>query len=175
MNQRSHAAMSVDDAESIVSQAVSEFERPLTNYAYSLLKDVDRARDVVQETFVKLCQQAPSTFEGSLKAWLFTVCRNRALDILKKNRRMTTIDSLTMDKLESQAPCPAQQTSQKDIHQRALTLLEKLPTNQREVIRLRFQSDLSYREISKITQLSESNVGFLLHTGLKSLRALMAS
>lgn len=174
MNERSHAAMPIDDNDAIVSQAVSEFERPLTNYAYSLLKDVDRARDVVQETFVKLCQRDPSTFEGSLKAWLFTVCRNRALDILKKNRRMTMIDTLTMDKLDSETPCPAQQTSQKDTHRQALTLLEKLPTNQREVIRLRFQSDLSYREISEITQLSESNVGFLLHTGLKSLRSLMA-
>ena len=67
------------------------------NYVYSLLKDTGKARDVVQETFVKLCQQDSEKLRGSLKAWLFTVCRNGALDSLRKDRRMITVDSTTMD------------------------------------------------------------------------------
>ena len=51
-----------------------------------------------------------------------------------------------------------------------LRLLETLPSNQQEVIRLRFQNDFSYREISAVTDLSVSNVGFLIHTGLKAIR-----
>jgi RNA polymerase sigma-70 factor (ECF subfamily) len=51
--------------------------------------------------------------------------------------------------------------------------VERLPENQREVIRLKFQSDLSYKEIAEITNLSVSNVGFLLHTGIKRLRFMM--
>jgi RNA polymerase sigma-70 factor (ECF subfamily) len=54
-----------------------------------------------------------------------------------------------------------------------LALVDSLSPNQREVIRLKFQSDLSYKEIAEITQLSVTNVGFLLHTGLKKLRALV--
>jgi RNA polymerase sigma-70 factor (ECF subfamily) len=54
-----------------------------------------------------------------------------------------------------------------------LRLLDELPDNQREVIRLKFQNDLSYKEIADVTQLSVTNVGFLLHTGLKKLRALV--
>ena len=49
-------------------------------------------------------------------------------------------------------------------------LLKKSAANQQEVIRLKFQDDLSYREISRITTLSVSNVGFLIHTGIKTLR-----
>ena len=49
----------------------------------------------------------------------------------------------------------------------------ELPDNQQEVIRLKFQNDLSYREISEITGLSVSNVGFLLHVGIKRLREIM--
>ncbi len=86
---------------------------------------------------------------------------------------MSTVDSNTLERVDSEMLTPAQTISNKDTHGRALALLEGLPKNRREVIRLRFQSDLSYREISKITDLSESNVGFLLHTGLKSLRALL--
>ena len=48
--------------------------------------------------------------------------------------------------------------------------LEKLPNNQQEVIRLKFQNGLKYKEISSVTGLSVSNVGFLIHRGLKTLR-----
>ena len=51
-----------------------------------------------------------------------------------------------------------------------LKILTTLPANQQEVIRLKFQGDLSYAEISRITDLSVSNVGFLIHTGLKTIR-----
>ena len=51
-----------------------------------------------------------------------------------------------------------------------LSVLSTLPANQQEVIRLKFQGDLSYREISRVTSLSVSNVGFLIHTGLKTIR-----
>jgi RNA polymerase sigma-70 factor (ECF subfamily) len=55
-----------------------------------------------------------------------------------------------------------------------LQLLEKLPTNQREVIRLKFQNGFSYKEISRISGHSVSNVGFLIHTGLKTIRGQLA-
>ena len=51
-----------------------------------------------------------------------------------------------------------------------LTVLNTLPTNQQEVLRLKFQGDLSYSEISRITNLTVSNVGFLIHAGLKTIR-----
>ena len=50
-------------------------------------------------------------------------------------------------------------------------LLERLPHNQQEVIRLKFQQGLSYKEIAAITELSASNVGYLIHTAVKKLRA----
>ena len=53
---------------------------------------------------------------------------------------------------------------------RVLRALADLPANQREVLRLKFQHGLSYGEISGVTRLSVSNVGFLIHVGLKTLR-----
>ena len=51
-----------------------------------------------------------------------------------------------------------------------LKILNTLPANQQEVLRLKFQGDLSYSEISRITSLTVSNVGFLIHTGIKTIR-----
>ena len=49
-------------------------------------------------------------------------------------------------------------------------LLNRLPKNQQEVLRLKFQNELSYREISKVTGLSVSSVGFQIHTGISKLK-----
>ena len=51
-----------------------------------------------------------------------------------------------------------------------LALVGDLPENQREVLRLKFQCGLKYREISEVTGLSVSNVGFLIHTAISTLR-----
>ena len=56
-----------------------------------------------------------------------------------------------------------------------LRVMESLPKNQREVLRLKFQCDLSYKEISEITKLSVTNVGFLIHTAIKTLRKEMVA
>ena len=54
-----------------------------------------------------------------------------------------------------------------------MTYLDRLTDNQREVIILKFQQDLSYREIQTITGLTTGNIGFLIHTGLKRLREIL--
>ena len=53
-------------------------------------------------------------------------------------------------------------------------VLNRLPKNQREVVYLKFQCDLSYKEIGEITKLSVSNVGFLIHTALKTLKQILS-
>lgn len=54
-------------------------------------------------------------------------------------------------------------------------MLDGLPKNQREVVYLKFQCDLSYKEISEVTKLSVNNVGFLMHTALKTIRKQLLS
>ena len=106
-----------------------------------------------------------------IEAWLFTVCRNRAIDHQRKQSRI--IPMYPLDDRTSEEPGPAALLERQETARSLLRLLEKLTQNQREVIRLKFQNDLSYKEIAEITQLSVTNVGFLLHTGLKKLRALL--
>ena len=56
-----------------------------------------------------------------------------------------------------------------------IRLIGRLPHNQQEVIRLKFQNGFSYQEISRITSLSVTNVGFILHTAIKALRREMTA
>ena len=156
---------------------IARWEGPLVRYATRVARDLDLGRDAVQETFLRLCRLSDderSKVVGHLARWLFTVCRSRALDAKRKESRMSAV----MDLDERIAPgqtLPQELLEQRENEDRAIALLDRLPDNQQEVIRLKFQNDLSYREIADITGHSVSNVGFLLHTGIKRLRELMGS
>jgi len=156
-----------------VSDAVARFEGSLTLYASRLLRDAESARDVVQETFLKLCASERSSIEGHLAEWLFTVCRNRALDVLRKEQRMSQLREEQVLRCLSPGPAPLEAAERQELGERVLELLETLPVNQREVIRLKFQNGFSYQEISRISGHSVSNVGYLIHAGIKTLRGYL--
>ncbi|MES2706738.1 MAG: sigma-70 family RNA polymerase sigma factor [Verrucomicrobiota bacterium] len=159
----------------LVRRAVRDFEGMLIGYAANLTGDIEMARDVVQDTLIRLHAQDPAKLDGpGLKAWLFTVCRNRALDLLRRNRRLVSLEDSPMDHLPDAAPLPDARAADADETALVLNFMRRLAPNQAEVLRLKFQNDLSYQEIADITGLSATNVGFLIHTGLKKLRILLA-
>lgn len=144
-------------------------ETALVRYAYRLTGDVEVARDVVQDTFLTLCRQGPGTVEDHVVPWLFRVCRNRAFDVMKTRHPdspLTEIENRVRDGHDD----PGDMLERKERLALILELLETLPRNQREVIALKFQNGLSYKEISSVTSLSVTNVGFLIHTGLKTIK-----
>ena len=145
-----------------IEKALDTHEAALIRYAAWILGDSERARETVQETFLRLCREKdPDRLETYLAQWLFTVCRNIAFDTRKKEARMTPIENV--ERLDNGA-APRETAGE------VFRLLDGLPKNQREVVYLKFQSDLSYKEISEVTNLTVTNVGFLIHTALKSIR-----
>ena len=162
------------DASSFVQAAVARHQAPLLRYATRLLDgDADRARDVVQDTFVRLMAQPPAQVDGHVAEWLFTVCRNRSLDVRRKEGRMKRFEEGQIERLTALEPPPGRTLERAEQHETARRLIGQLPRNQQEVIRLKFQNGFSYQEISRITSLSVGNVGFILHTALKALRSEM--
>jgi len=157
------------DAELWLASALAEYEGPLLRYAVRLTGNVERARDAVQETYLRLCAQQPGEIDGHLRAWLFRVCRQRALDELRKERRMSALDPVVAHPAELSEP-PEQRLEVDETADLAQRLVAELPAQQQEVVRLKFQAGLSYREIAEVTGLTVSHVGVLLHTAIKSLR-----
>lgn len=149
---------------------VEQYEKPLCRYALSLAGDLARAKDAVQETFLRLCKAERGQVEGHEAAWLFRVCRSRVIDIQRKEQPMQTLTPQQASTLAAPGHNPAESAMQNDARQTLPRLMNRLPERQREAIRLKFQQSLSYREIARVMKTSESNVGFLIHTGVKSLR-----
>ncbi len=153
--------------------AVDRFAGPLTRYAMTITGNLESAQDVVQDTFVKLCAEDRSKVDSRLAPWLFTVCRNRAWDVQRKLKRMDPLSETEMRAQASEAPSPALVAERRETAGHVLQLMARLPQKQQEVVRLKFQNDLSYQEISEVTHLSVSHVGVLIHTALKMLRQQM--
>jgi len=149
---------------------MARHEGPLLRYAQRILGDADRGRDVVQETFMRLLESDRDLDGGHLAQWLFTVCRNRCLDICRKERRMTLLSEQAERTRASAAPAPDDVASGREQAGRVMDAMSALPANQRDVLRLRFLGALSYKQIAGVTGLSVSNVGFLIHTGIQRLR-----
>jgi RNA polymerase sigma factor (sigma-70 family) len=165
------AKRSLDDLPDILGR----YERPLLQFATRITGDRERARDVVQETFVKF-QRNGAPREGSeVATWLFTVCRNGALNICRKEKRMLFLDEEFMESRPSEQALPNEQLEQKEAAGFLMKIVATLPPRQQEVIQLKFQSDLSYEQIAEITKTNPNNVGVLIHTALKTLRQRFAN
>lgn len=157
-----------------VAEVFARLEAPLVAYARRRLAgDLESARDVVQEAFVKLCQQAWPDIQPRVTAWLYKTCRNRTIDLIRREGRskMSTSDVTTLR--DAAQPLPGERVEHSEQLQRMRTHIEELPDQQQEVLRLRLQDGLSYQQIAEVTGLTASNVGYHLHQAVVNLRVCL--
>ena len=150
--------------------ALDRFERPLIAYAKSICNDLETARDAVQDTFLSLAKNPPEGDVESVAPWLFTVCRNRLLSLQRKNQRLIPIETLTLPEAADPSPGPADAAENRETSSQLLRLIATLPARQQELLKLKFNGGLSYRDIATATGLTVTNVGTLLHQALETLR-----
>ena len=145
-------------------QRLDDFERavlPHMNAAYNLARWLTRndadAEDVVQEACLRAFRYFGGFSGESPKAWLLTILRNTCFTWLAKNRPadLTPLDDAVSETValadEGGAQTPERAFLAADDRSRLDRLIAGLPAEFREVIVLREQEELSYREISEIT------------------------
>ena len=168
-----------------VLEVLDEYERRLVRYALRLLGDVDLARDAVQHAFLKLCEdkvigtlRVPCDGDGTrsvpttnsrFAAWLYTVCRNRATDLLRTHARERQAATEHHDEASGHEADPAIHAEEADLHELLRRLIRRLPASQREAVDL-WSEGFTYAEIARIVERHEGHVRVLVHRGLKALR-----
>jgi len=149
---------------------IEQHERSLMRYALHFVHDHETARDIVQDTFLRLCRQKDDEVRPKLPAWLFTVCRNRAIDVGRKENRMKiSTNELPANKVDPK-PSAAAVAESRDDSEAVKRFVIELPSRQQELLQLKFEAGLSYQEMANVTGLSKTNVGFLLHKAVSALR-----
>ena len=149
---------------------LQRFERPLLQYATRITGDQERARDVVQETFIKFQRNGALSRGDEPATWLFTVCRNGALNVCRKEKRMMYLDEEVIESQEDEQPMPYERMEEQEAAGFLMRIIATLPPRQQEVLQLKFQTDLSYQQIAEVTKTTANCVGVLIHTALKTLR-----
>lgn len=156
------------------SDLLDRYERPLLAFARQHSGDLETARDAVQDTFLRYFKSPPVSDLEGLAPWLFTVCRRVIIDHQRKNHRIVPMNAATAlafdNHIDDSTASPAAALEEKDDTSRLRGLVKSLPEQQRELVRLKFEAGLSYRDIAAATGLTITNVGTLLHQAVQCLR-----
>ncbi len=161
-----------------IAETFASLEVPLVAYIRRRVwGDIEAARDIVQDAFVKLCQEAWPDIEPHATAWLYRTCRNRAIDLTRREGRMSAIhthaDVSRLQDRDLSAPGESAEHDEQLNQLRASVV--GLTEQQQEVLRLRLHDGLSYRQIAEVTGLTATNVGYHLHQAISQLRARIAA
>lgn len=147
-------------------------------YRYISLKIGDRyeAEDMTQQVFLKALKSI-SSFKWKnvpFSAWLYRIAHNQIVDYLRRNTRRPTAP-LEEAMLHSEEPGGGPQARLEAICdiERLIAATKKLTPAQREVIALRFSSELPIAEVSRIMGKSEGAVKALQHSAIQALRRIM--
>ncbi len=160
-----------DQADWSLAAVFEEFEEPLLRYAYQLVKRIDVAQDLVQEAFLKLHPRQNTVQEP--RPWLYRTIHNLAVNYHRKENRIVPLPDPTSTESPNEEPAtdpmPDEHITRLEAIGQIRLVLDKLAPKKRELLRLKFEEHLSYKEISARTGLSVGNVGYQLHHLLKTL------
>jgi RNA polymerase sigma-70 factor (ECF subfamily) len=162
------------ERERALEVVMAEHESALLRYAARILRDPNVAQDVVQDVFIKLYQGWRNGAQPArtIKSWLFRVTHNTAIDHIRKESRLRGLHERQAEEVNPvQAPQQTIDVANREAMQLALQQIEKLEASEQQVVVLRLQEGMSYREIAEITNRSEGNVGCILHNAMKKLAA----
>ncbi|MFY3790290.1 RNA polymerase sigma factor [Ureibacillus sp. MALMAid1270] len=144
---------------------VDTFKQPLVSYLTYQTNDVELAKDIAQETFIK-CYENLATFKGGhFKAWLFRIAINQLIDFKRKNREEVRL-------LEETTSMQTPESYMIDKEQTVLLQkwLETLDDKTHQIFVLKYASNCSYEEIAETLQITISEVRNRLHRTKKRLR-----
>lgn len=138
----------------------------LHRYAARLICDADAARDIVQQVFIRLSQlgETKRPAPAAAKSWLYRSTHNLAVDKIRSDQRRKRLH-------EEHAHLQLLNKPHQDQHKldHVLRLVDRLDEKPKNVLILRLQEGMSYREIAETTGIKEGHVGYLLHHAIRQL------
>jgi RNA polymerase sigma-70 factor (ECF subfamily) len=151
---------------------VAEYEARLLRYAARVLQNPDVAQDVVQNAFIRLLNGWKDDLAPSpqLSSWLYRVTHNCAVDHLRAEARRRFLHLRHAEEAPDSIPPDRGRSSLvSDEAQHAVQVLRGLTLREQQLVILKVFEEKSYKEISEITGLTVTNVGYILHIAMKKM------
>jgi RNA polymerase sigma-70 factor (ECF subfamily) len=151
------------------------------SYILMVVRDTELADDLFQDTFIKVINTLNSgTYkeEGKFIQWVMRIAHNLIIDHFRKSRRIPVVDNNSdefdiFDTIGITDPCMEEKMITDQIYEDVRKLIDYLPKEQREVLVMRHYSDMSFKEIAEVTDVSINTALGRMRYALINLRKLI--
>ena len=153
-----------------IEEVFRQCESPLLAYAMKMVQDGEQAQEIVQEAFVRL--HASYTEVGLPRPWLYRTVFNLAMTHHRERQKVVPVGfspEETPGAEKPTTPAPDEKMVRMEAVAQTRACVEELDDRSQQLVRLRFEDGLSYKEMSERTGLTVTNVGYILHKSLKKL------
>ena len=153
---------------------LGRYEGPLMRFVANFLRDESAAQDIVQETFLRVAKKPSKLLDvSSCHNWLLKIARNLSIDHLRRlarNRKHSRALEYEAARSAAAAVPAIDRLEKSERIVRVRSEIDRLRPRLRMVMLLKVQEGKSYREIAEITGLTTTNVGYLIHQAMKTLK-----
>jgi len=173
-----------DDDEKAFRQLVERHQDRIFGYLMGMVKDRATANDLFQETFERVIkamrgQRGSYDPQGQWLSWVMSIARNAAIDHTRKQKKWKDVpqdedDGRSFwDTLEDDSPYADEQLHRAEQREWLDEHIEQLAPEQKEVLLLRQETDLTFREIAELQDVSINTALGRMRYALKNLRKMM--
>ena len=166
--------------ENSLSVLINRHQTRLYGFIFSKIQDRDATEDVFQDTFIKVIntlKHGKYNEQGKFLPWVMRISRNLIIDYFRKNKRLPKFknkgDFDIFSVLSDESPNAENKIVESQIADSVRILLEELPEDQKEVIKMRIYHDMSFKEISENTNVSINTALGRMRYGLINLRKMI--
>lgn len=154
---------------------ISEYNKSVEKYSDNLyrfvlknIKDIDKAKDIVQDTFLKFWEKRENVDVSKSKSYLFTTAYHTLIDVVRREKKQGSFNDVKEENYSTQ-------TEYSDLQEILHQAIEQLPEDQKAVILLRDYEGYAYDEIAEITGMKVSQVKVYIFRGRKFLKNYLVS
>ena len=159
---------------------VSKYQEQIYNYVFSIVRDRQLTDDIFQDTFVKIIRTLKAGLykdEGKFIQFAMRIAHNLIIDHFRKENRIPVVESSSedynyLDNAPITDPSVEQGMIVDQIHSDLRKMIDRLPMEQKEVLRMRIYDDLSFKEIADITNVSINTALGRMRYALINLRKM---
>jgi len=171
--EESYAAFCVGEPAAF-DAIMRELQQPLIFFLQGYVHSYEAAEDLAEETFVELLVHK-SRFRGqsSLKTYLFSVARHKAIDFIRREQRRSSFPLEEITEHASEEPGPEDRLAARERSEAIARAIETLPVEYREVLRLLYIERLRYDEIAHIMKKGKKQIDNLAYRARGALRSAL--
>ena len=165
--------------ELAIEQLILTHKTKVYTYIYYKVKDEDLAEDIFQDTFIKAIstiKKGKYNDEGKFLPWVMRIAHNLIIDHYRKSSRMPMVKGNSefdiFDIIPSTDKSIHDQLESEQVHGRLKELIKHLPRDQKEVLMMRIYFDMSFKEISEMTNVSINTALGRMRYALINLRKM---